>query len=425
MHPLARTGAIVCLSLVSLVLALRAVGASWVNVAFAVVPLAVAFVLVALEPRLHWLTRPKPKLTFAVKGANDRYLAQGGLPPWPLQVDRIVDNEALEALGTIRDRETLPSWLLTGGVGFTSRPTPEDHERAKEKFKSTVDTYREDLSEWLATYAAAALARWQTFEVSLELSNAVGAVHAEAVEVVLDLPGSVSRGTAEHQVDPPPARPTYSPPAPQPVVPYHVTAWNRPSPVVAGPRLDWAIKDAVSFRPAHKDWDESAGGRRLTAPKVEVQPGRTVEVAESLWLRADSPGDHEIGWTIYSQSLDHPVRGSFKLVVPEGDPDRPPFGRIEGILRYPDVPIAREDDEGEATDEDDEPLQPTLRPVRVCDPPLSPPDSSAEEDGDVGAKLRAASERWRWEALGLDPAFDGPSSSRVEVHQARLHDRES
>lgn len=202
-------------------------------------------------------------------------------------------------------------------------------------------------------------------------------------------------------------------------------AWSRPSPIVAGPRLDWEIEDAIPFRSAYKDWDESADGRRLTTPRVEVQPGRTVEVAESLWLRADGPGDHEVGWTIYSQSLDHPVRGSFKLVVPGGDPERPAFGRIEGILRYPDIPIVREDDEDEAMDEDDEPLQPAVRPVRDSDPPLSPPDSDAGEDSDVVAKLRAASERWRWEALGLDPAFDGPSSSRVEVRKAKPHDGEN
>lgn len=410
--------------MVALALLLKAVGASWSNVAFAVIPLAVAFLLVAAEPRLHSLTRPKPKLTVAVEGTDDRNLVQKGLPPWPLQIERIVENEASEALATVRDRETLPSWLLTGGLGFTSHPTPEDHERAKEKFKSKIETYKEELREWLTTYSEAALARWETFEIFLELTNAVGAVHAEAVEVVLELPESVSRAAEVSHVDPPPTRPIYSPPVPQAVSPSYVTAWNRPSPVVAAPRLNWEIEDAGLFRSGHKDWDESADGRRLTAPRVEVQPGRTVEVAELLWLRADGPGDHEVGWTIYSQSLDHPVRGSFNLVVPEGSRDRPPFGRIEGILEYPDVPIVRGDDEGEATYEDDEPLQPAARPVRDSDPPLSPPESDAEEDSDVMVKLRAASKRWQWEALGLDPAFDGPSSSRVEVRKAKPHEGE-
>lgn len=174
MSPLAQTGVGAFLLLGVFAIALRVLGASWINVAFAVVPLAVAGLLVAAEPRLHWLTRPKPKLTLAVRGADDRNLVQRGLPPWPLQIDRIVENEASEALATIRDRNALPSWLLTGGIGLTSRPTPEDHERAKEEFRSKVELYKEDLREWLATYSEAALARWLTFEVPLELSNAIG-----------------------------------------------------------------------------------------------------------------------------------------------------------------------------------------------------------------------------------------------------------
>jgi NAD(P)-dependent dehydrogenase (short-subunit alcohol dehydrogenase family) len=33
--------------------------------------------------------------------------------------------------------------------------------------------------------------------------------------------------------------------------------------------------------------------------------------------------------------------------------------------------------------------------------------------------LQAAARRWEWEALGLDPALDGPSSNRVRVGPAR------
>ena len=69
MPPLARVGVGACMVLVLLVLGLKAVGASWVNVAFAVIPLAVATLLVAGEPRLHWLTRPRPKLTLVLDGA--------------------------------------------------------------------------------------------------------------------------------------------------------------------------------------------------------------------------------------------------------------------------------------------------------------------------------------------------------------------
>ena len=423
MPPLVRAGAGACLLLGFLALALKVVGASWVNVAFAVVPLVVAFLLVSVEPRLHWLTRPKPKLTLAVKGAENERLTSDGLPPWPLQIQRIVDNETAEALDTVRDREMLPSWLATG-VGLMSRPTPEDHQRAKEEFNSEVETYKEELREWLDEYSQAVLAEWETFEVSLALTNAVGAAHAEAVEVVLELPESVSPGSADRRVDAPPTRPTYRPPQPRPFAASHIGPWRGSYPRISLGGRDFDLDDLVPLRRSQQAWDLSADSRRLTAPGVEVQPGRTIEIAESLWLRARGPGVHEVQWTVYSQSLDHPIHGSLELVVPEGDPQRPPFGRVEGILRFPDVPIVREHDGDETGDEDGESSERAVRSIRDSDPPLAPPNEDVGEDSDVAATLRVASHRWRWEALGLDPALDGPSSGRVEVRQASLHSPE-
>ncbi|HWM53978.1 MAG TPA: hypothetical protein VNO20_01115 [Solirubrobacterales bacterium] len=417
MTPLGRVGAGACLLLAVLALALKALGASWVNVAYAVVPLAVACVLVAMEPRLHGLTRPKPKLTLTVEGAKDGRLVNDGLPPWPFQIQRIVDNETAEALDTVRDRETLPSWLTTG-VGLMSRPTPEDHQRAKEEFNSEVETYKEELREWLDGYSEATLAEWETFEVSLALTNAVGAAHGEAVEVVLELPESVSLGSADRRVDVPPARPTYRPPQPRALTPSHIGPWRGPYSTIASGGRDFDLDDLVPFRRSQQTWDLSANSRHLTAPRVEVLPGWTIEIAEALWLRARGPGVHEVQWTVYSQSLDHPIQGSFELVLPEGDPQRPPFGRMAGILRFPDTLIAPEEDADETEDEDGEPSERAVRPIRDSDPPLTPPTADVGEGSDVAAKLQAASHRWQWEALGLDPALDGPSSDRVQVGEA-------
>jgi hypothetical protein len=378
-----------------------------------VVPLAVAFLLVAAEPRLHWLTRPKPKLTLAVEGVPDGKLVSAGLPPWPLHIERIVANETAEALDTVRDSRVPPSWLTTG-VGLTSRPTAEDHQRAKERFKAKVDTYKEELREWLNRYSEAAVTRWETFEVSLTLSNATGAAHAEAVEIVLELPENVGRGSADLQVEAPPTRPTYRPPQPRTLYPSGIAGWSYPYPIVSAmPQFD--LDDIVPSLHSKQEWNESSNFRRLTAPRVEVQPGRMIEIAEPLWLHAHGSGVHEIQWTVYSQSLDHPVRGSFTLIVPAGDQKRPPFGRVAGILRFPDAPIARESDR----DENDESFEPAVRPIRNSDPPLASPVADTEDDGNaVLATIQAASRRWEWEALGLDPALDGPSSSRVEVGEA-------
>jgi len=415
MSPLVRTGLAACLLLGSMALLLRALGASWVNIAFAVGPLTIGVLLVAAEPRLHWLTRPKPKLVLAVRNAEEGRLTSHGLPPWPLAIQRIVENEVAEALATIRDREALPSWLSNTGMGLMSRPTPEDHERAKENFKSEVQEYEGHLRMWLSEYSEAATARWETFAVSLNLSNSTGAVHADAVEVVLDLPEGVRRASAESQIDGPPIRPTYRPPQPRSLMPSHISAWDH-SPTVITP-LDRGldIKSIAGLRSPRPEWDESDDGQRLTASRVDLQPGRTVEVAEPLFLRARGHGVHEVNWTIYSQSLDRPLQGTFELVVPRGDSERPPFGRVEGILRFPDIPIVVDDDEAD----DDESTDIAVHPVRVSDPPLNPPCSDDDESDDIATALRAASQRWQWEALGLDPTLDGPASNRVEVRKAR------
>jgi hypothetical protein len=191
-------------------------------------------------------------------------------------------------------------------------------------------------------------------------------------------------------------------------------------------RPDFDLDTVIPDLRSRHGWDESSDSRRLTAPRVELQPGRTVEIGEPLGLRAKGPGAHEIQWSVYSQSLGHPVRGSFKLVVPEGDPTRPPFGRVAGILRFPDVEVAREDtDADEAADEGGEPVGSATRPIRSSDPPLAPPASDVKDgEADVLATLREASRRWEWEALGLDPALDGPSSNRVEVRREESQDPE-
>lgn len=422
MSPLARAAAGACLALVVLTIALRVLGASWVNVAFAVVPLAVGSLLVAVEPRLQWLTRPRPKLTVRLGSREEGRLVSSGLAPWPLDRERILANESAEALATVRDPGILDSILTSGTMGFVSRPSEDETQQAKEKFAAEVETYKVELGKWLEQYVATAQARWESFAVSLAVSNASGAAHAEALELVLELPERVSRGEAPEAIEAPPKRPTYEPPRPRSLLP-GLAGWRGPFPQVT-PIAKLGLQDVLPLGGGRRDaWQESADGRRLNAPSLDVQPGRSVEITAPLWLRARGPGVHEIAWTAYSQSLDRPVSGSFQLVVPEGDRQRPPFGRVEGILRFPDVELEIEADEGEreaeAGGDEEKPRQP---PVRSADPPLAPPSEDAEGEGggDALVVLRQASRRWEWEALGLDPALDGPSSERVQVGEARI-----
>jgi hypothetical protein len=412
--PLIRAAAGASLLLSFLALVLKLLGASWQNVAFAVIPLAGALIFMAIEPRLQGLTRAKPKLTLAIGGAEDGRLLAVGLAPWPLDVERIVENEAAEALSTVRDGG-LPIPALA--IGLFSRPTPEDHQQAKEQFSSEVATYKEELREWLGKYSQAALAHWGTFEVALMLTNAPRASYAEDVEVVLELPDSVTSEAPCSAVGAPPERPTYVPPQPQRLDPF---GRMRETGFAALPPVLWRrnLEDLIStVAHSSRAWDVSTNGCRLVAPKAHVQPGRTIEIGEPLSLRAHGPGEHEIHWTLYSRSLDEPVSGSIVLVVPEGDPQRPPFGRMAGILRYPDAPIIIDDDDAQGRGANGEPLP--VRQIRASDPPLHPPSATSGEEDGVLATLQAAAQCWEWEALGLDPALDGPSSDRVSVEPAR------
>jgi hypothetical protein len=66
--------------------------------------------------------------------------------------------------------------------------TPADHEQAENEFRDSLPEYRDGLRDWLLTYSDAARSEAETFELSLQLTNAVGAAHAESVLVELELP---------------------------------------------------------------------------------------------------------------------------------------------------------------------------------------------------------------------------------------------
>jgi hypothetical protein len=384
--------------IVALALVLKLLGASWENVAFAVAP---ALVLALLVPRLQALTRPRPRLTLTVEGAADRLLRNGALPPWPLDPERIVQNESADALATLRSGRRTPSRLTSGTMGMTAPPTEEDYRKTKERFLAEVASYEDELRLWLDEYQEAVIIRQGSFEVSISLANAVGAAHAEGVQVVLELPPTVRRAEPPSAIDRPPERPVYRPPAPRPLYPGIARG---DSSVVAGfyaarPQID---TDALRhFMPDSGGWEEGGEGRTLTAPKAELQPGRRIEVAKTVTLRANAPGSHVVSWAIYSPDLDRPLLGSLELVVPAGDPKRQPFGRVEGIRRYPDVALMA----GESEEEPE-------CPPRNEDPPLRPP--AVGDDESQLASLRTANDRLRWQALGLDQADDTRTSDEIQ-----------
>jgi hypothetical protein len=138
-------------------------------------------------------------------------------------------------------------------------------------------------------------------------------------------------------------------------------------------------------------------GRRLEANVGDVHPDRCVTVDESLLLRASGIGRHTVKWTAYSKSARKAASGTLVLEVPP-DPQRPAFGRLQGIMSYPDVPLV--EGKGEI-----------VKQVRESDPPARPDAGSASSGG--LEHLREARAFLEWRTLGLDPADDGPDRSTV------------
>ena len=353
----------------------------------------IALTLALLNPTVQELGRRQPKLS--VSTTDGDYVFASMPRPWPIDAERVVKNEADEARQTAKRRHSVLGNFVGLSEPFAVRPSEDDHRQAQEKFEGEVDAFSGELSNWLVEYTDAARVNADTFEVGIGLSNAALGAHAEAVTVVLDLPETVTVVDGRPDQPLPPDRPTYQPPRPRPVA-----VWPGP------PRVN-AIRDwgAEIVKPAHFPWQDptwavSDDGRRLEASPGDIHPDRSMNIGEPLFFRAIGPGLHIIRWTAFTKSARKPAVGAITLEVPQ-DPQRPAFGRLHGITSYPDVPLV--DENGEV-----------VKSLRSNDPPARP-ESKGESD-DVFGAIRDARAFWQWQALGLDPADDGPE--RVEVREA-------
>jgi hypothetical protein len=400
----------------------------------------IALTLALLNPTVQELGRRKPKLTVrATEADRSGFVAAPALRPWPIDVERIVSNEVAEARQTLDVPRSALSALVLRGIGdpLAVPPSAADHERAKQTFKEKLATYEADLRSWLADYQQASRVRADTFQLTLHLVSAESGAHGDAITVVLDLPGGAEVVDDLPEVAPPPDRPNYQPPLPQrrgefgSIVDYR-TLFSGADLVGSAP--------PVARRP--KTWIAVDQGRRLEAAVGDVQAGRSVALGDPLLIRVVRPGRHELGWTIFSKSLRRAATGTLMLDLPDDPdgPDRPAFGRLDGILAFPDVPIVDDEFDDEDEGEDEEYAfgrkRVARREVRSADPPGAPSrvqttdaaeaehgDGGEQSDGDAHPLIRHIREisAWRdWQALGLDPAHDGPE--RVEVRPAEQID---
>jgi len=371
---------------------LLALGVPWPSLLASAGPV-IALTLALLNPTVQELGRRQPRLSVTTSNGKDRVVAPADRP-WPVDADRVVENEVADARETANRRHSVLDNFLARSEPFAVRPTQADHEQAREEFEKEVDAFEAALRGWLTEYTDAAHAYADTFEVSIVVRNAASGAHAEAVTLILDLPETVEAGADRPTLSPPPDRPSYQPPRPR--VPTHDLGFRRPP--FFGTSASRPIEIPTSLR--NPSWNAVDGGKQLEASAGDVHPGREVAVGEPLVLRAFGPGRHVIGWTAYTKSARRSAAGTIALEIPP-DPARPAFGRLHGIVSYPDAPLVDEDGK-------------VVRAVRDSEP-ATRPEHAEEDDGPLTA-LREANALARWRMLGLDPADDGPE--KVQVGEA-------
>jgi hypothetical protein len=402
---------------------LLAIGVGWKQILVSAGPL-VALTLALLNPTVQEFGRARPKVRVSAAEAGDGVsVAAAALRPWPIDVERIVANELADARQSVELADK-GIGAFDGLLGFSDpftirRPTAEDFEKAKADFAETVEQYEAELRDWLASYQDAARRRADTFSVTLRLDNVFSGAHARGVTVHVALAGTVERVFELPEIDVPPTQPRYVRPRPRRVD----AGWFRPVRALAPPIEALYRRRQVSLPP--DPWKTVDSSRGIEVEAGDVQAGRVITLGTRLLFRVDGPGRHDLNWTVFSESLPHPKTGTIVLDLPK-DPERPAFGRVEGILRFPDVPIVDPEVDQDDGDGDDLP-EPRIarRDVRDVDPPLVPPATEDNpEDGngvpDLLKLMREAGQHTDWRRLGLDPADDGPE--RYEVRRAEPAD---
>jgi len=356
-----------------------------------------ALTLALLNPRVQELGRRQAKLSVRADQANkDGVILAASLPPWPIDARRVLANELADARQTLNWPDTTSLYRFTDP--FARMPTDADRAQSRSAFEEQVTEFEASLEDWLGEYLRAASEYSCCFELTLQVANAPSGAHADGVIVALELPSAVKVVEHRPEIGEPPARPRYEPPLPR--SPMRERLYSGPLDAMAPLVLTTATPKApVPVRL----WKSMEGQRRLEAPVGEVHAARSVKVGEPLLLLVDGPGEYLVNWAAYTRSARRAARGAVTLVAPVPEGGRPAFGRLDGIVSYPDVPIV--DEEGEV-----------VHSVRVADPPLHPP--ATDGSGDVLAVLQGAVSFREWNALGLDPSADGPEASEV-VRAAR------
>lgn len=370
--------------------------------------IASSAILSVLNPSIAELARPRPLLRLEVNGTETRRRAsvpRAHLPPWPIDIERIVRNEAAAARDTVPDEDHESPILRLGaafnwGTAAMDVPSKADYARARQEFEQSVVKYEASLRAWLEAYRTVTFERSLEYAIGLAVRNRKGGAFAEAMTVQLHLPQGVCLAKEVERLDPPSRRPMYV--SPRPKMRYYESrldgigpSWRRNDSLVGRNLLDGLLGPSIEG-PA--GWRTASDGA-LEFQIKELHGDRRIALPD-LHVRADGDGPFEVSWAIFTKSARSPVRGQIVLQPPPADQDVPAFGRLGGIIRFPDAPIRidrAETDETPGTIDVD---------PREEDPPLAPPPEPASSS--VIERFQSAMQYSEWLDLGLDPQHDAP-----------------
>lgn len=364
-----------------------AFGIPWIAVGGLVAAAAVGGVNRVIGQRIEEYFARKPDLSLAIArgGQFVNTVEPAAPPPWPIDSDQIVEHaiEDLDKLGRACEKAARSPVMRLGMHGpFVTPPSENSYRGAREKFAAEVAEYGDTLGAWLADYSEAAALRARTFELSLAVMNGKSGIYAEDVELAIDLPTGVE-AVATGVTMPPAAPPRYIAPKP-------ASALGIVSPVAHLHSDLAAIKPSVS--PGRGSlWRSNAGGRGLRGDVGDVHRDDIVLLDEKLLVRVPGEGRHSLTWTLRTKNAGRRHRTGVLNLVVRGADQRPPFTRLRGIERYPDVPFV---DNGEI-----------VREARTSDPPTEPPPPVNGRD--LIEHVRNAVARREWLDLGLE--VDAPS----------------
>ncbi len=361
-----------------------------VAIAVFVGPIGVIGILPLLLVVGGW--RRRPRLILDAQGADANGVIWGPRERWPVAADRVVTNERIRLAEHLDVHEKFTKTSL-GTFTFGSMPASDQAcAAARDAFLAKAHEYAESLRRWLTEYDHAAASDETTFRLRFSVRNGENwTSHAEGVRLELALPDSVRRVDRAPSVKLPPAAPDYEPPPRQPVFGSALAgyaghlAYRRIEPLAASPQIKKLLAPLREFQ--RSAWADRNGGSDVWTEVGDVYVGGSEEINEELILQFTEP-TVTLQWRLLFK--DGSTRGSLTLRRPEPRATVPAFGRIAGLLSYPDVAIT--DDDGEI-----------VHAKRMSEPPLAAPSSRDDPSNDLLGRLRMITAVNEWEELGLDP----------------------